>query len=79
MKTMTCDQLGGECDITFSANTFEEIAELSKQHGIQMFRQQDTAHLAAMAKMQELLKSPEKMQQWFESKRQEFEALPEDV
>ncbi len=28
---MTCKQLGGACDATFSANTFEEIAELSKK------------------------------------------------
>lgn len=36
MKTMTCKQLGGACDKEFSANTFEEIAELSKQHGMEM-------------------------------------------
>jgi hypothetical protein len=34
MKTMNCRQLGGACDKEFHANTFEEIAELSKAHGI---------------------------------------------
>jgi len=37
MKTMTCKQLGGACDQTFQANTFEELTELSKQHGMEMF------------------------------------------
>ena len=37
MKTMTCDQLGGACKETFQAETFEEMAELSKQHGMAMF------------------------------------------
>ncbi len=31
MKTMTCKQLGGACDKEFQANTFEEMAELSKK------------------------------------------------
>ena len=28
MKTMTCNQLGGACNQTFSAETFDEIADL---------------------------------------------------
>ena len=75
---MTCQQLGGACSITFSANTFEEIAELSKQHGKEMFQKQDNAHLQAMGKMQELMQSPEAMQAWFNNKREEFDALPLD-
>lgn len=78
MKTMTCKQLGGACDQTFQANTFEEMAELSKNHGMEMYKQQDSAHLAAMQAMQELMQSPEKMNAWFEEKRSQFEALPSD-
>ncbi len=77
MKTMTCNQLGGACDEVFHAESFEEMAEMSKQHGIEMFQKQDKAHLEAMNKMQELMKDPDNMEQWFESKRKEFEALPE--
>ena len=47
MKTMNCKQLGGACDKEFRADTFEEIAELSKQHGMEMYQTQDAAHLAA--------------------------------
>lgn len=38
MKTMTCKQLGGACDIAFNANTFEEMADMSKKHGMEMFQ-----------------------------------------
>ena len=76
MKTMTCKQLGGACDKEFHAETFEEIAEMSKNHGMEMFQKQDPAHLKAMGAMQELMKSPDTMAEWFESKRKEFEALP---
>ena len=78
MKTMTCKQLGGACDQSFSADSFDEIAEMSKQHGIEMFQQNDAAHLAAMEKMRELMQNPNAMQQWFDGKQKEFEALPED-
>jgi len=77
MKTMTCKQLGGACDEVFHADSFEEMAEKSKKHGMEMFNKQDEAHLSAMNKMQELMKAPAEMEKWFESKRKEFEALPD--
>jgi len=79
MKTMNCNQLGGACEKEFHANTFEEIAEISKQHGMEMFQAKDDAHLSAIGKRQELMKSPEAMQNWFDAKKKEFDALPEDV
>lgn len=78
MKTMSCKQLGGACDQTFSANTFEEMASLSKEHGKEMFKKNDAAHLEAMRSMQKLMETPNAMQDWFEEKRKAFDALPED-
>ena len=78
MKTMTCKQLGGACDMEFHANTFEEIAEMSKQHGMEMFQKGDEAHLKAMNEMQELMKSPDAMNEWFENKRKEFQVLSDN-
>ena len=78
MKTMTCKQLGGACNEKFKAATFEEIAEMSKKHGSEMFQKGDEEHLKAMDKMKELMQDPNAMQEWFESKRREFESLPDD-
>lgn len=78
MKTMNCKQLGGACEKEFQANTFEEIAEMSKQHGMEMFQKQDEMHLKAMSEIQKLMQQPDAMKEWFESKKKEFEALPED-
>ena len=78
MKTMTCKQLGGACDLEFHANTFDEIAEMSKTHGMEMFQKGDQSHLKAMNKMQELMKSPDAMNEWFENKRKEFDSLSEN-
>ena len=78
MKTMTCKQLGGACDQKFNAMTFDEIAALSKKHGMEMFQKGDKSHLDAMNEMQKMMKSPDSMNQWMESKRKEFEKLPDD-
>lgn len=75
MKKMTCKQLGGTCNVIFEASTFEEMVELSKNHGMEMFQQKDQDHLAAMQKMQELMQDPKAMQKWFDDKRAEFEAM----
>ncbi|MBN4075565.1 MAG: DUF1059 domain-containing protein [SAR86 cluster bacterium] len=77
MKTMNCKQLGGACDKAFHADSFDEIAEMSKQHGMEMLQKNDEAHLKAMNDMRELMQKPDAMTEWFESKRKEFEALPE--
>ena len=78
MKTMNCKQLGGACDKEFHADTFEEIAEMSKKHGMEMFQKNDELHLIAMNEMQDLMQKPEAMKDWFENKKKEFDALPED-
>jgi len=75
---MTCKELGGACDKEFHANTFEEIAEISKNHGLEMYQKGDEPHLKAMKDMQELMKSPEVMNEWFENKRKQFEEILED-
>lgn len=78
MKTMTCKQLGGACDKTFQGNTFDEIAELSKLHGMEMFQKQDSEHLEAMQRMMVMMQQPEVMKQFFDEKKGMFEALAED-
>ena len=52
MKTMSCKQLGGACNKEFNASSFDEIAEMSQQHGMEMFQKNDEDHLKAMSEMQ---------------------------
>ena len=78
MKTMTCKQLGGACEVAFHANTFEEMAAMSKKHAMEMFQKNDAAHLDAMKEMQNMMASPTAMSDWMEMKRKEFNQLPEN-
>ena len=74
MKSMTCNQLGGACDLVFSGETFDDLAAQSQKHGKEMFGANDGPHMEAMSKMMELMKSGE-MVAWMDARKAEFEAL----
>ena len=78
MKTMTCRQLGGACDLEFHAETFEDMEAQSKQHGMEMFQQNDAAHLEAMQKIRDMMQDSQAMEEWMAQRRRDFAALPED-
>ena len=72
MKKMTCKQLGGACDLEFFGDTFVEVANQSKKHGMEMFQIGDSEHLSAMKDMQKMMENPANFSAWFESKKEEF-------
>ncbi len=74
MKTMTCKDLAGACDLEFHAETFDEMAEMSKKHGMEMLEQGDQAHIEAMEKMKVLMSDPEAMKEWFEGVQKMFDS-----
>ena len=80
MKTMKCKQLGGpeNCDKEFHAGTFEEMAEMSKNHGMEMYQKGDEPHINVMKEMRKLMNDPEELQKWMDEKRREFDELPDD-
>jgi hypothetical protein len=78
MKTMTCKQLGGACNMPLRANTFDEIAMQASKHGREMVAQGDAAHIAALNEMRQSMTSPEAAQTWMSDKRKAFDAMPED-
>jgi len=75
---MTCKQLGGSCDKEFQADTFDQMAEMSKNHGLEMFEKGDEEHKKVINEMMELMKDPQALKEWMESKQKEFDELPED-
>ena len=78
MKTMICKDLAGACDVEFHAETFDEMAEMSKNHGMEMMEQGDRAQIEAMGKMKDSMSDPKAMKEWFESVQNIFENLAED-
>ena len=75
---MTCKQLSGACYKEFHAKTFEEMAELSKKHGMEMYQKGDEEHIKVMKEMMELMQNANSMKKCMDSMRREFDSLPED-
>jgi len=75
MKTMTCMELGGACELEFTAETFDEIAQLSQTHGQAMMAKEDQQHVAAMNEMMTIMSNGE-MDSWMQSRQSAFEQLP---
>jgi hypothetical protein len=78
MKTMTCKQLGGPCDTVFHAETFEEMIQQSKNHGMELFQKGDEEHIKVMNKMREHMNDPDGMKHYVEHKKKIFDSLPDD-
>lgn len=78
MRKVTCEQLDGDYTQSYSAKTFQEIAELSKVHRKKMYHTKDAPNLEAMNKMVELMKSPDKIKKWFIEKEVYFNSLVQD-
>jgi len=76
MKGMTCKQLGGACDHVFHADSFDEMAVLSKKHAMEMIERGDEDHVTAMTHMRVMMSSSKGMADWMERKRREFDELP---
>lgn len=75
MKSMTCRQTGGACDEVFEGETFEQIAQQSQKHGMKMVSEGDQPHIEAMNQMKQMMREPERMEQWMSSVKAEFENL----
>ena len=78
MKTMTCQQLGGACDLPLRGETADEVIKAQDKHLREVVATGDTAHEAALADMKGRWKHPVKGMGWYKSTKKEFAGLPED-
>jgi predicted small metal-binding protein len=78
MKTMTCKQLGGACDLELRGETADEVIKAQDKHLKETVAAGDTAHGPALADMKGRWKHPLKGMGWYKDTKREFAALPED-
>ncbi len=80
MKTMTCKELHGPCDVLIHGETSEEMIENSQKHAMEMVTKGDKVHIKAMEAMKEQHANmdPEAVKQWMEKFQNDFAAQPED-
>jgi predicted small metal-binding protein len=77
MKTMTCRQLGGACDLELRGETADEVIKAQDKHLRQAVADGDTSHQPALDDMVGRWKHPLKGMGWYRSTKREFAGLPE--
>lgn len=78
MKTMTCSQLGGPCDLPHRGKTANEVIKAQDSHLKAMVAKGDQTHTSALREMQGRWKNPISGMGWYRKAKREFAALPED-
>ena len=78
MKTMTCHQLGGACDLQLRGETADEVIKAQDKHLREAVAAGDTTHEKAREEMKGRWKRPIKGMGWYKNTKKEFAALPED-
>jgi hypothetical protein len=77
MKTMTCRQLGGPCDVPHQGTTADEVIKAQDRHLKQMVAQGDATHEPAAKEMQGRWRHPIKGMGWYKKAKADFGLLPE--
>jgi hypothetical protein len=78
MKTMTCRQLGGACDLELRGDSADDVIKQQDAHLNTVVAEGDTAHEQALADMKGRWKRPIKGMGWYKSVKRDFAALPDD-
>ena len=78
MKTMTCEQLGGPCDLAHHGQNANEVIKAQDRHLKEAVAEGDTAHEQAFSEMQGRWKHPISGMGWYRKAKRDFANLPED-
>lgn len=75
MKTMTCRQLGGPCDLELSGASADEIIKAQDRHLRDITRSGDLDHQPAHDEMKGRWKHPVRAMGWYRDTKRAFAAL----
>jgi len=78
MKTMTCKQLGGPCDVAHQGQTADEVIKAQDRHLKEVVAHGDAAHEPALKDMKGRWKHPVAGMRWYRKAKRDFAALPTD-
>ncbi len=78
MKTMTCSQLGGPCDLEHRGATANDVIKEQDRHLKHAEKAGDAAHQEARDAMKRRWRHPKKSLDWYNDAMKSFAQLPED-
>jgi predicted small metal-binding protein len=77
MKVMTCQQLGGPCELELRGTTADEVIKAQDQHLKDMVAGGDATHESALKDMKGRWKRPISGMGWYRRVKRDFAALPD--
>ena len=77
MKTMTCKDLGGPCDLAHLGNSADDVIKAQDRHLKEMVAQGDESHQSAHQDMKGRWRHPISGMGWYRAAKRDFAALPE--
>ncbi|MBD8871044.1 DUF1059 domain-containing protein [Nocardioides donggukensis] len=78
MRTMTCRQLGGPCDLEHHGETADDVLKAQDRHLKEADRAGDTSHQEAREAMKGRWRHPKRSLGWYRDTKAAFSRLPED-
>lgn len=78
MKSMTCKQLGGPCEVAHHGSTADEVVKAQDRHLKEMVDSGDDTHSDALKQMKGRWKHPISGMGWYKDAKRNFAALAED-
>ena len=79
VKTMTCQQLGGACELALHGESADEIIKAQDRHLNEVVDYGDQSHAEALKAMKGRWKNPIKGMGWYKQVKKDFAALPLDT
>jgi hypothetical protein len=76
MKTMTCRQLGGPCDLEHRGETADDVIKAQDRHLKEAEKQGDADHQQARDAMKGRWRHPKKSLAWYGDMKRAFGHLP---
>jgi hypothetical protein len=77
VKTMTCRQLGGPCDLPHHGDSADDVIKAQDRHLRESVEKGDATHEPALKEMKGRWKNPLKGMGWYRSAKRDFAELPE--
>jgi len=78
MKSMTCKQLGGPCDLTHNGEDSNIVIKSQDKHLREAVQAGDVSHQEALNAMKGRWKNPIAGMGWYNKVKKDFAALPEN-
>ncbi len=76
MKTMTCRQLGGTCDLEHRGETADDVIKAQARHLKEADAAGDPSHRDACEAMKARWRHPKKSMTWYHDTKNTFATLP---